>query len=83
MTNETVQAATGVTETLCKGFNEQLTQGEELGQQALQWLTDKGLSFALNLIAALVILVLGALVIKLIVAAASNAQMMFIPSLPD
>ena len=73
MTNETVQAATGVTDTLCQGFNEQLTQGEELWQQALQWLTDKGLTFAINLISAIVILVLGALAIKLIVSAVGKA----------
>ena len=73
MTNETVQVATGVTDTLCQGFNEQLTQGQELWQQALQWITDKGLSFAVNVIASLVILVLGALAIKLIVAAVGKA----------
>ena len=73
MTNETVQAATGVTDTLCQGFNEQLTQGQELWQQALQWLTDKGLTFAINLISAIVILVLGALAIKLIVSAVGKA----------
>ena len=73
MTNETVQAATGVTDVLCQGFNEQLTQGQELWQQTLQWLTDKGLTFAINLVSALVILVLGALVIKLIVSAVGKA----------
>ena len=73
MTNETVQAATGVTDTLCQGFNEQLTQGQELWQQALQWLTDKGLTFAINLISAIVILVLGTLAIKLIVSAVGKA----------
>ena len=73
MTNETVQAATNVSTTLCRGFNEQLSQGQELWQQALQWLTDKGLSFAINLISALVILVVGALVIKVIVAAVGKA----------
>ena len=73
MTNEAVQAATNVSTTLCRGFNEQLSQGQELWQQALQWLTDKGLSFAINLISALVILVVGALVIKMIVAAVGKA----------
>ena len=73
MTNEAVQAATNVSTVLCQGFNEQLSQGQELWQQALQWLTDKGLSFAINLISALVILVVGALVIKMIVAAVGKA----------
>ena len=73
MTNETAQAAAGVTNTLCQGFNDQLSQGQEFWQQTLQWLTDKGLTFAVNAISALVILVLGALVIKLIVSAVGKA----------
>ena len=73
MTNETTSVVTNVTETLCREFNNQLSQGKELGQQALQWLTDKGLTFAINLISAIVILVLGALAIKLIVSAVGKA----------
>ena len=73
MTNETVNAACGVTNTLCKEFNEQVGQGQELLNQALAWLTDKGLSFAVRLVAAALILILGWLAIKLIVSAIGKA----------
>ena len=73
MTNETATAACDVTKTLCKEFNQQLSQGQELFQQALAWLTDKGLSFAVSLVAALVILVLGSFAIKGIVALVGKA----------
>ena len=67
MTNETANASIAVTDKLCKGFTKELSQGQELWEQALTWLTDKGLSFAVNIIASAVILVLGWLAIKLIV----------------
>ena len=73
MTNETATAACDVTKTLCSEFNQQLGQGQELFQQVLAWLTDKGLSFAVSLIAALVILALGSFVIKGIVALVGKA----------
>ena len=73
MTNETATAACDVTKTVCNEFNQQLGQGQELLQQALTWLTDKGLSFAVSLLAALVILVLGSFVIKGIVALVGKA----------
>ena len=66
MTNETA-AVQSVTDTICGGLTKPLTQGEELWNQALTWITDKGLSFAVSLVAALVILLLGALAVKLIV----------------
>lgn len=67
MTNETANAGIAVTDKLCEGFTKELSQGQELWEQALTWLTDKGLSFAVNVIASAVILVLGWLAIKLIV----------------
>ena len=73
MTNETATAACDVTKTVCNEFNQQLGQGQELLQQALAWLTDKGLSFAVSLLAALVILLLGSFVIKGIVALVGKA----------
>ena len=73
MTNETVQATGSVTAALCNGFNEQLSQGEELWQQAVTWLTDKGIGFAVDVVAAAVILVLGWLAIKLIVGMVGKA----------
>ena len=67
MTNETANAGLAVTEKLCEEFSKELSQGQELWNQTLTWLTDKGLSFAVRLIAAAVILLLGWLAIKLIV----------------
>ena len=67
MTNETANAGIALTDKLCEGFTKELSQGQELWEQALTWLTDKGLSFAVNVIASAVILVLGWLAIKLIV----------------
>ena len=73
MTNETATAATNVTSTICNEFNKELTHGQELLNQALSWLTDKGLSFAISLIAAILILVVGSFVIKGIVALVGKA----------
>ena len=73
MTNETATAATNVTATLCNEFNKELSHGQELLDQALSWLTDKGLSFAISLIAAILILVIGSFVIKGIVALVGKA----------
>ena len=67
MTNETANADVAVTDKLCEEFAKELSQGQELWNQTLTWLTDKGLSFAVRLIAAAVILLLGWLAIKLIV----------------
>ena len=72
MTNETTQTACDVTSALCNEFNNQLGQGQELLEQTLSWLTDKGLSFLVSLIAAAVILLIGSFVIKAIVAMISK-----------
>ena len=73
MTNETATAATNVTSTICNEFNKELSHGQELLNQALSWLTDKGLSFAISLVAAILILVVGSFVIKGIVAMVGKA----------
>ena len=65
MTNETVTAGAGVAD-LVRG---ELTQGQELCNGALAWLADKGLSLAVRLVAAAVILALGWIVIRMIVRA--------------
>ena len=67
MTNETATAGIAITDRLCEEFTAELSQGQELWEQALAWLTDKGLSFAVSIVAAAVILLLGWLAIKLIV----------------
>lgn len=73
MTNETANAGIAMTDRICDGFTKELSQGQELWEQALAWLTDKGLSFAVHLIAAAVILLIGWFVIKLIVNAVGKA----------
>ena len=73
MTNETANAGIAVTDKLCDGFTKEFSQGQELWNQALAWLTDKGLSFAISVIASAVILVLGWFAIKLIVSMVGKA----------
>ena len=69
MTNEVANAA-GAAATGACGLNDalsaQLTQGQELWSQILAWLSERGLTFAVNLLVALLILLVGMLVIKLI-----------------
>ena len=62
-----------VTAKVCRELGQQVGQGRELMDQVLTWLADKGLTFAINVISALVILVIGWIAIKLIVAAVSRA----------
>ena len=73
MTNETEQASIDLTGKFCDEFANQFSQGQELWEQALSWLTDKGLSFAVSLLAAVVILAVGAVAIKFIVRAVGKA----------
>lgn len=73
MTNETTCAASDITSTLCGELTDQFGQGQELLEQALSWLTDKGLSFAISILAAILILVIGSFVIKGIVAMVGKA----------
>ena len=73
MTNETASAGIAITDKLREGFSNELSQGQELWGQALAWLTDKGLAFAVSIVAAAVILVLGWFAIKLIVSMVGKA----------
>ena len=76
MTNEIETAAatmSSVSEKLSAEIDQHLGQGQQILEQALAWLTDRGLAFALDLIAALVILLVGWLATKLIVAAVGKA----------
>ena len=73
MTNETASAGIAITDKLCEGFTRELSQGQELWGQALAWLTDKGLAFAVSIVASAVILVLGWFAIKLIVSMVGKA----------
>lgn len=67
-TTEKVAACDIQEEVLC-----QLEQGEELVNTITVWLTEKGLSFAINILVSAVILLLGWLAIKLIVGAVKKA----------
>ena len=73
MTNETANAGIAVTDRICEEFSKELSQGQELWNQTLTWLTDKGLTFAVRLIAAAAILLAGCFAIKLIVNAVGKA----------
>jgi len=76
MTNE-IDCASGtcvaVTDKLAQEFGAQLSQGQELWNQILAWLSEKGVTFAINLLVAVLILVVGAYAIKLIRAATAKA----------
>ena len=76
MTNEVAcaaGAAGNVTDKLADELNAHLTQGQELWNQILAWLSERGVSFAINLVVAILILVVGAFAIKLIRAATAKA----------
>ena len=70
MTNEVAVAST-VSGALCS----QLGEGKEVAAQVTAWVTEKGLDFAVNLLVAAVILVVGWLVIKLVDAVVRKALM--------
>ena len=69
MTNEVTAAATAAPTTLSGTVGQQIDQGRELVQQVLTWLTQNGVSFALNLVLTILLLVVGAFVIKGLTAA--------------
>ena len=69
-TNTTAQAATG---SLSCEFTQHLSEGQELWNRIVGWLAENGISFAVRLLFAAIILVAGALVIKLLVAAVGRA----------
>lgn len=76
MTNEVACAAGGAANGaigLTDVLNAQLEQGQELWNQILAWLSERGLSFAINLLTAVLILLVGMFVIKLIRGATAKA----------
>jgi len=68
MTNEVE-----VTNKLTNALDAQLSEGKEVAAQVTTWVTEKGLDFAMNLVFALVILLVGWLAIKLISLAVRKA----------
>lgn len=69
MTNETAN----ITANLCNEFQEQISQGQELWDQALSWLMERGLAFVVSIVVSIAILLIGWLVIRMIVAAVGKA----------
>ena len=62
MTNQVAGAAcraTGMADRITQEFGAQLGQGQELWNQILAWLSEKGVSFAINLLVAVLILIVG------------------------
>ena len=54
-------------------FNQHLSEGQELWNRIVEWFTTNGISFAMRLLFAAIILVAGAIAIKLIVATVGRA----------
>ena len=76
MTNEVACAAGSAangTHGLAEVWHAQLTQGQELWNQVLTWLSERGFAFVINLLVALLILLVGAFVIKGIRGATARA----------
>ena len=70
VTNETAATAADM---LRNEFTNHLSQGQDLWNQVVSWITEKGLSFAISLAVAIILLIAGAFVIRLIVAAVGRA----------
>ena len=69
-TNTVAQTATG---SFGCEFTQQLSEGQELWNRIVGWLVENGVAFAIRILFAAVILVAGALAIKLLVAAVGRA----------
>ena len=70
VTNETAATAA---DTLRNEFTSHFSQGQDLWNQVVSWITEKGLSFAISLAVAIILLIAGAFVIRLVVAAVGRA----------
>ena len=77
MTNEVVEAASKpiakVGGKVVEGLGAQVGEGKELCNQVCAWFSENGVDFAINAVVALVILLVGALAIKLIKIAVEKA----------
>ena len=74
MTNEVAAATGDVAGRVCETFSNQLSQGQDLWNQVLTWLSEKGVDFAVNVVVSILILLVGWLVIKLICKAVTKAM---------
>ncbi len=76
MTNEVGVAAAGaagVNEALVRGLNDQLAYGQGLWGQVLSWVSERGVEFLMNVVAAALILLAGMVAIRLVKGAAAAA----------
>ena len=69
MTNEAACASSAVPTTLSDAVGQQVDQGRELMQQVLAWLAQNGVAFAVNVVLTILLLVVGAFVIRGLTAA--------------
>ena len=72
-TNEVAAASTNVKEAVANSLSSQLSAGQDLYQQIVTWLSEKGVDFAVNVISAVLIFFVGWLAIRLIGAAVTRA----------
>ena len=72
-TNEVANASVGVKAVVANSLSSQLSAGQDLSQQIVTWISEKGVDFALNVISAALIFLVGWLVIRLIGAAVLRA----------
>ena len=72
-TNEVANASVGVKAVVANSLSSQLSAGQGLYQQIVTWISEKGVDFAINVISAALIFLVGWLVIRLIGAAVLRA----------
>ena len=72
-TNEVANASVGVKAVVDNSLSSQLSAGQDLYQQIVTWISEKGVDFAINVISAALIFLVGWLVIRLIGAAVLRA----------
>ena len=63
---EAVQSAPGITGKLAAGLQGQVAEGRALWDQIVAWLTERGVAYAFNVLAALLIFLVGWLAIRLL-----------------
>ena len=74
MTNEVAAATTDVADRVCETFSNQVSQGQELWNNVVTWLSEKGVDFAVNVVVSILILLVGWLVIKGVSKAVTKAM---------
>ena len=73
MTNQVETVAADVSGKVCETVSRQLSESQELWNQIVTWLSEKGISFAINVVVSIVILAVGWFVIGLVKKAVAKA----------